>query len=621
MFNPVSIEAVDFMAYEELNYEFAQEQTVMIYGINRDDDGADSNGSGKSSILKMIRVALVDVADGSLTKDDFIRDGRKEAVVRLRLHNALSNTTLDIERILSRTGTNKLTIWENGEVNSQITSVKEGNQRILELLDITREDILNYFIIDQDNSYSFFEASDSDQKKVVSRFTNSVLLDSSIARLEEDLNEVASNIESYETAIGNSEARQETLRESLECERTGRADEFKEKRKVLLASIATEKQRRDSVKADIISQGKQVSVYSEEVQKLAKEDLNVDADDKKYTKARAEAKALRSEMREAADLQQQIDLQLSGIIECPKCGHQWLAADPETDLEDLRSSSVELGALLTNLEVSIKQTEDLTQRLYKRMDEKRYKASELNRKKQALEDHEDRLKRLRKKLTDFDSSIQDLDNRLKGSKAFQVDQGRIDELVSKLTDEKADVDMARNALEEAQRHYEELNFWRINLGMRGFKTFLVNKVLTSLEGYVNFHLNQFRTNLKVKINGFRVNKSGDVSEKIDVLVSRDGDNWKKYKRHSGGQRQRINVCGILTIHKLINLSSKSGGLNMLLLDEFFEGLDAKGQGEILNILQQTQITNLVISHNNTDVGAHNQLIVEYRDGISRLSQS
>ncbi len=66
------------------------------------------------------------------------------------------------------------------------------------------------------------------------------------------------------------------------------------------------------------------------------------------------------------------------------------------------------------------------------------------------------------------------------------------------------------------------------------------------------------------------------------------------------------------------MSSPSGGLDLLILDEFFEGLDNVGQREILKILDLSSITCLVVSHINNDIGAENKLNILYKNKISKL---
>ena len=58
--------------------------------------------------------------------------------------------------------------------------------------------------------------------------------------------------------------------------------------------------------------------------------------------------------------------------------------------------------------------------------------------------------------------------------------------------------------------------------------------------------------------------------KMDVLDLKSVD----FNRVSGGQQQRVNVCIAFAMHDLVSSSKTS--INLLVMDEKFEGLDADG---------------------------------------------
>ncbi len=618
MYTPVVLKLSNFMSHEDTVLEFKNGITTMIYGVNKDDDGADSNGAGKSAIVKGITIALVDMPGTSLNKEDYIRDGCKEASLILTLVNKFENKTLEIQRTLTKSGST-LRILENEELNTQITSVREGNQRILDLIGISKDDILNYFIINQENSHSFFEATDGEQKKIVSRFTNSNLIDSAISAVEFDLKKNEESLLELTDSFGKSESRKQTINESLIYEREQRSKDYDKKKERINQEIFDKLSELDNLKKTY----KQKSISKSELE-LSLEKIgdissfSIDSDKLKRESLLKRYNNIKEETKEANKLFNDLELKLSGTIECPKCKYKWLAADPDTNLDLLRNSLSDLDRLINENKQKQKKLEEEERALEILISKKNQKKEQVNDISSEVQELDKTLLRLEKRRRETEEDIQSFKARVAKLDVFSLNSERISELTSQMVKEDKLIAEIKEKTTILVEEKERLLFWKINFGVKGFKTYLVNKVLSSLEGYVNFHLKQFKTNLQIKINGYKELKSGDISEKIHILVAKDGENWKKYQRHSGGQRRRINVCGILTIHKLINMSSKSGGLDLLILDEFFEGLDSNGQGEILNILNQSEVTNLVISHNNNDIGAHSQLIVEYESGISRL---
>lgn len=618
MFSPKRIRLVDFMSHEDSVIEFNEGKTTLIYGVNLDDEGADSNGSGKSAIVKAITIGLLDVPDSNLNKEDYIRDGCDTCHIELVLFNEVQKLELKIERSISKSGS-KVKIYENGVQNRQLTSVKECNERVLELLDIDKKDILNYFFINQDNSHSFFEATDTEQKQVISRFINSSVLDDAIQSLEqeykttqEEKNDICSKIDSGKTRI-------ETLTESLNFELEGRGDQHQEElndsKEQLDNLIDKQRKNLEKIKDETIRL-QQIDLSLGKLKEKSASEINENLD--KLTRRR---KKYRLEHIEASDLLLKVEQGLSGVIECPSCGHKWSPRDLEQSIEELESLKAEIPIILDELSNKGKSIKKKIDSLSSELDgviRNNNTIKNLKSERQRVSQNIDSLNAI---IGSISKNIEESRLVIKRFKEFKIDQKRISEIRSQIEAECELLEKREEHLSLIDSDLELLTFWKINLGIKGFKSYLVNSTLSNLEKLVNIHLNQFKTDLRVKINGFKKNKSGDIIEKIDILVSRDGDNWKKYKRHSGGQRQRINVCGILTIQKLINGSSNTGGLDLLLLDEFFEGLDSSGQHEILNILSMSKTTTLVISHNNNDVGAQNRIDIEYKDRVSKIRKS
>jgi energy-coupling factor transporter ATP-binding protein EcfA2 len=114
-------------------------------------------------------------------------------------------------------------------------------------------------------------------------------------------------------------------------------------------------------------------------------------------------------------------------------------------------------------------------------------------------------------------------------------------------------------------------------------------------------------------------KSGEVREKIDIFVSNDGVTLEAFLAKSGGERGRVTLAGILAIQHLINLSSGGRGLNLLLLDEVFPGIDSLGQENIINILDHVDFPVMLISQNiNDDLNTRHKITVEKRQDVSTI---
>jgi DNA repair exonuclease SbcCD ATPase subunit len=156
--------------------------------------------------------------------------------------------------------------------------------------------------------------------------------------------------------------------------------------------------------------------------------------------------------------------------------------------------------------------------------------------------------------------------------------------------------------------------------LKGFKTFLINRVLELIQANINFYLSKVST-FQIKMEGYKILSSGELREKITILVSKDGINWDFYEKFSGGQKTRIDICAVFALRRIINQNAaeKGGGLNFLGLDEAFDGLDASGQKHIIDTLDGIGETCLVISHSNDNVAFKNKITIGYDDsGVSKI---
>ena len=154
-----------------------------------------------------------------------------------------------------------------------------------------------------------------------------------------------------------------------------------------------------------------------------------------------------------------------------------------------------------------------------------------------------------------------------------------------------------------------------------FRTFLINKSIDSVEAYTNLFLNKIKTNLNIKLDGYKLLADGKtIRENITVDILRDGKKEGVIDKFSNGEKIRIDICNILALQKLINLNSKSGGLNLLILDEIIESVDASGVNEILHQLNKLSQCIYVITHASNMHNFENKINVVKENKVSRIEK-
>lgn len=188
------INAQNIISFGDLSLDVDSGVATAIIGENRDDQSQKVNGSGKSAIIEAIAIGLTGEPLRKVKTDEFISDWADEACVEILLHNTFTNKDFFISRRFGRKQPQEIEchIYDcdtNEDVDLDKTSqasVNDYNKFIMSEIGISKEDLFNYYILS--NKYeSFFEASDKSKKELINRFSNGVLVDQSIEKLDENL--------------------------------------------------------------------------------------------------------------------------------------------------------------------------------------------------------------------------------------------------------------------------------------------------------------------------------------------------------------------------------------------------------------------------------------------------
>ena len=177
MWSPIKIQMKNLFSHPDSQYEFKQGACTVIFGRNLSDRSLENNGAGKTTLFEAVCLALTGDSLRKIDKEVFINDAATQCDISFEMYNAVLKMNLRIERHFYRGGkSSRVELYENGIQNTQLVSVAETNKRILDLLGISREDLLRYYIISQDNHYTFFNASDGEKKEIMNRITSADMI-------------------------------------------------------------------------------------------------------------------------------------------------------------------------------------------------------------------------------------------------------------------------------------------------------------------------------------------------------------------------------------------------------------------------------------------------------------
>lgn len=609
-----NIKFENLFSHASSEYVFKNNTCTLIVGENRDNGG--NNGAGKSTLFEAITIALTNKSLRDLKKENFINRDAEDCFISLELENKILKSTLSINRRFFRGNKSaKVEIIENGEIDTTIVSVDEANKRIFELIGISRDDLLRYFIISQDNRYTFFTAGDVEKKEVLNRITSADMINPLLEKLSADKKLIEQQRAEINNKIISIQAKKETLEEQLE-------ELLNEDNSEEIEQLSNKINRLHGNLENIDIERKRLSelIKKNQTELNSIEDINVDSLIAERKKKREKIKEIEEQIDDNNRVARAAKSDLEGSTTCPECGVKFIKDSQLNlsvdELEDLLQSvdknNKESSKKRNKLSESIKELNDKIEEaesISEQKSELSQKIKRLNIKIGGLQDEEDDIKAKIKKYT---SEVKKLKEQKENSAA-----------IKSLKDKISDCDKEFNVTEQegikVDEELEMVNFWHHYMGKSGFMTYVANRAVSVLEGTVNSFLKKFKSSLSVNINGFKILRDGSVREKIEVFALENGLNAETFMSKSGGERGRINLAGVLSIQHLINLSTNGKGLNLLMLDETFGGIDSEGQEGIIRILENLGITVIMITQNvSSEFNNDNKLIVVKENGVSRF---
>jgi DNA repair exonuclease SbcCD ATPase subunit len=598
---------------EKISYNFSN-KVVLLTGENLTDEGQDSNGSGKSFLLESMCYALIGSSFRKVTDSELVNEDEKEAEIYFELYNKPLNRLLTINRyVYSNSKSSRLTIAINGQEQATITSVNEGNKFILDELGLSREDILNYFFISKEKYTSFFSSSDTAKKELISRFSKADIVEEVFPEIEKDQLLVREEIQIIERGILKCDASIETLQEQNDPEELERLKALNdEKIFEINESIDQLEKSLLDLENNNTELGKALFEVKEQLQKT-KSTIEIENKIKNKTismeEVRVEIIKMRKIEKEANEILGYLEVNLSGVVECPKCKHEFNVSDPEFDIKEGRVAKVEVEDNIKEIKSELSELSHV-------------KMVELENEISTLKDEINKQKRIKNefeiKINTYSNSIEN--NNLKKKTIGHTIKSKkesVVELQNKVfqnTENAPKIESLKVLKEKYQKQLDEelanLQFyenWLLNF--ENFKTFLVNKSLNSITSFTNIYLEKLGSSIRVKFEGHKeINKGRTKREKINVRVFKFGEDKGNYGKLSGGEKARVEVAVILAISNLINCSSPNGGLDLVIIDEILESLDSTGIKSTLKAIQNVDQHVMLVTHGK----------VENREGFSEL---
>ena len=231
--NDIHVE--NLCAFKELDYTLEQGVTTLVFGNNLDNDSQKSNGSGKSALIEAIAIGIGGTPLRKIKNEEIINDAADGCFIRLRFLSDSSTEEFIVERKISRKSASavKCSIIRDGrpvETDEAVrSSVSEYDKYILEKLGINKDELYNNFVLSKHKFQDFLSCSDKDKKEIINRFSNGILVDKAIEKLEEDMIPLQRELNEANLNVANIDGRVSMLQEQIEAEENAKEERAKTK--------------------------------------------------------------------------------------------------------------------------------------------------------------------------------------------------------------------------------------------------------------------------------------------------------------------------------------------------------------------------------------------------------
>lgn len=264
-------------SFLNLEYTLQQGVTTLIFGKNADNENQQSNGSGKSTLIEAIVIGITGAPLRKVRTEEIINDAAEECSVHLRFANTATHEEFIIDRYIFRKGASNVRCsLYRAEVQEKVLqpSIDAYNKFILDKLGITRDELFSSFILSRHRYCDFLSSSDREKKEIINRFSNGVLVDQAIEKLQQDIEPQHASLKDVELEFAGLEGRIEMLSEQIHQEEESKQEKQRTVQEKIDAMRAAIAQKRNTVRvcdqavAELKEKATRIESIDKEVQAL-----------------------------------------------------------------------------------------------------------------------------------------------------------------------------------------------------------------------------------------------------------------------------------------------------------------------------------------------------------------
>ena len=171
---------------------------------------------------------------------------------------------------------------------------------------------------------------------------------------------------------------------------------------------------------------------------------------------------------------------------------------------------------------------------------------------------------------------------------------KVEEISSMVTLQEKKVSKLQDKVLQAEKALGDFQQW--GQRFKDFKMSLACEQLKSIQDVTNSILQKQHSELRVSLDGFKVNAKGQIKSEITLLVINEEGEYCNFWGYSGGERARVEFAIIQAFQEMINATNPYGGLDFLMIDEVLEGTDPLGLNLIMESMHGINYPVYLITH-------------------------
>lgn len=642
----------NFLVIGEAEVDLHNCGLTLIEGRNEDDESANSNGAGKSSLVDALCWCLYGVTGRGVSGDAVInKKAKKECVVGVEVWTeGLNCYYIERGRKSKRLGNNLIVqhvIVDGNDVGSGCeltkTTVADTQAFVNDLLGCSYEIFTSSIYAVQEKMPDLPALTDKNLKTLIEEAAGIDKLQKASVIAKENLNDKQNSLDVLNSKIsscGNEINSLKTIIKNTETER----DSWKTK------AIAKRDQIKSEYDAIALERDEKASLLLPvpELEKLEAEYRQIEAKLKEYGIEEANVRKLelnaQNKKSECITEKRLIDVAQNKINEieqsiqnihnkvgtaCKECGKVYKEEDLTDAVNALQKDKEERQkAILKSFENFKKLVEEAKTEAVKASEARRKLSSPTELTKRQLEvgnkincntERKTEVSRLSKMLGEKTKALVEIEAELAGKNPFES-------MLTKLNDDRKSKDdhWATLASEAEMKQMEVYVAEEVNnlYGVKGIRAHILDTITPFLNERTAFYLNTLSDGeITATWQTLTKTAKGDFKEKFSIDVqSVKGANC--FAGLSGGEKRKVRVATSMALQDLVASRAKKP-IDLYIADEVDHALDASGLERMMSILEEKAKqfgTALVISHNSLRDWIDNSIVVTKRGGISTVSR-